>query len=160
MRNRSSYLVNRKIQLELGLLITSVVLALSSIIFAVYSKYTLNLFAEVSESVSPTQTARENGERDRMAAVIGLSAIGILSLGCIAFSLRRTHRVAGPLYRIELHLDRLLAGDFENRIRLRNQDELKAIAEKLNLLTDRLAANVGSPQGDVAPDGKVGRPGQ
>ena len=45
-----------------------------------------------------------------------------------------SHRVAGPLYRLEKDLDERIAGTKQGPIRLRQKDEFKALAEKLNKL--------------------------
>lgn len=62
-------------------------------------------------------------------------AIGILAfLGGIVI----THEVAGPLFAMNRHLDRVLAGELQSRIHLRKNAELQEIAEKLNQLTEKL----------------------
>jgi hypothetical protein len=53
-----------------------------------------------------------------------------LHFGCILLS----HGVAGPLYRIELTLDKLIQGEDVEYIHLRKDDELKELAEKINRL--------------------------
>jgi Na+/glutamate symporter len=45
-----------------------------------------------------------------------------------------SHRVAGPLYRLEKDLDERIAGTKHGPIRLRQKDEFKALAERLNKL--------------------------
>ena len=43
-----------------------------------------------------------------------------------------SHRIAGPLYRIEKDLDARIAGSAHGPIRLRRKDEFKLLVEKLN----------------------------
>lgn len=119
-------------------MVTTFALALASAIFAMYAKYSFALLVQVAESVNPALTASEVEDQARTAAILGLSGIGILALTCIAFSLRRSHRVAGPLRRVEAHIDQLLQGNFATRTRLRRSDELQVLAEKLNRLSERL----------------------
>jgi methyl-accepting chemotaxis protein len=54
-----------------------------------------------------------------------------------------THRVAGPFYRFEKTLDEMIEGDISSQIFLRQKDEGKALAQKINafnyVLGDKLA---------------------
>ena len=49
-------------------------------------------------------------------------------------SILLSHRIAGPLYRIELTLDKLIQGEDVGYLSLRKNDELKELAEKINRL--------------------------
>jgi len=50
----------------------------------------------------------------------------------VAFSIIFSHRIAGPIYRFEQTLDKLIQGEDVEYIRLRKNDELKGLAAKLN----------------------------
>ncbi|MCG8569213.1 MAG: hypothetical protein MJB14_03660 [Spirochaetes bacterium] len=45
-----------------------------------------------------------------------------------------SHRIAGPIYRIRISLDRMLAGDFDFKIQVRKKDFFIPIVEKLEQL--------------------------
>ena len=47
-------------------------------------------------------------------------------------ALEVSHRIAGPLYRLEKELDSLIAGTSRGPIKLRKHDEFKLLAEKIN----------------------------
>lgn len=49
-------------------------------------------------------------------------------------ALELSHRIAGPLYRIEKELDEMLQSGKRGPIKLRPKDELKSLADKLNRL--------------------------
>jgi methyl-accepting chemotaxis protein len=49
-----------------------------------------------------------------------------------------THRVAGPVYRMESDIDRVLSGQLHARVRLRRGDAFPGLAEKVNELIERL----------------------
>lgn len=53
------------------------------------------------------------------------------------FALGLSHRIAGPVWRIERELDERIAGTKHGPIRLRPKDELKSLAEKLNKLLNK-----------------------
>ncbi|MCD4678373.1 MAG: methyl-accepting chemotaxis protein [Desulfobacula sp.] len=61
----------------------------------------------------------------------------------IIVTLFLTHRVAGPFYRFERTLDEMIEGDISNKIILRQKDEGKDLAQKINafnfILEDKLS---------------------
>ena len=56
----------------------------------------------------------------------------------IIFSLIFSHRIAGPLYRLERVLYEVSKGNFNIKMYLRRKDELKDIAEIVNVTTENL----------------------
>lgn len=49
-----------------------------------------------------------------------------------------SHRIAGPVYRLEKDLERIANGDLSLRIKLRKKDELGSIAAGINRVLDRI----------------------
>ena len=49
----------------------------------------------------------------------------------LSLTLRETHRYAGPIYRIEMYLKKLCAGEDPGPLELRKKDHLKDIAQLL-----------------------------
>lgn len=49
-----------------------------------------------------------------------------------------SHKIAGPVYRIETDITRILEGEQGVRIRLRKNDKLTTLADKINDLLDKL----------------------
>ena len=49
-----------------------------------------------------------------------------------------SHRLAGPIFRLEKDLDRIIAGDHSVRIRFRTKDRLDNLAQKLNQVLEKL----------------------
>ena len=56
----------------------------------------------------------------------------------IIFSLRRSHKIAGPNMKITRFIDGITAGNFKDRVHLRSGDELQSISRALNNMLDRL----------------------
>ncbi len=48
-----------------------------------------------------------------------------------------THRIAGPVYRVQRDIDRVLAGEKGVRVRFRKGDSFPELAEKVNQLIER-----------------------
>ena len=69
-----------------------------------------------------------------LPAVFLSSAIVILSIGLatIVITLFASHKIAGPLYRIEEDIKEVAEGNLTKKFNLRESDELKALAESLD----------------------------
>ncbi len=65
-------------------------------------------------------------------------AIVVLILACASFSIYLTHRLAGPLYRLEQTAKELVGGNLSLRIRLRKGDQLQELAEVANEALENL----------------------
>ena len=75
-------------------------------------------------------------ERINGLLALTLPALALVILWC---ALVLSHRFAGPIERIENDLDRILAGEKHHRVRLRKNDDMKGIADRINALTRRLS---------------------
>lgn len=53
-----------------------------------------------------------------------------------------SHKIAGPIYRMERHLSEMASGNFSSHLVLRQGDELVSMADKLNHLSDILRVTV------------------
>ena len=58
-----------------------------------------------------------------------------------AFSVVFSHRIAGPVYRLERTLDELIQGEDVEHIHVRKHDELQGLIEKTNKLIDIMQAS-------------------
>lgn len=71
-----------------------------------------------------------------------INLIILVSLPIIFFliwliALELSHRISGPLFRIEKELDERIAGRGHGPIRIRTKDELKTLVDKINKLINR-----------------------
>ena len=75
-----------------------------------------------------------------IARINGLLAftLPLLALVILWCALVISHRFAGPIERLESDLDQILAGDKNHRVRLRKNDDLKGVADRVNALARRL----------------------
>ena len=53
-----------------------------------------------------------------------------------------SHKIAGPIYRIEKSISGMAAGDLSSHITLRRGDEMVSLADSVNRLTDSLALSI------------------
>ena len=67
-----------------------------------------------------------------------------------AFSIVFSHRIAGPIYRLEQTLERFIRGEDVEPVQVRRGDELKDFVEKINNVL-RMAKKTGSPTKKQTP---------
>ncbi len=79
-----------------------------------------------------------------LPSVLLSSAFVIISIGiaAIAITLFTSHRIAGPLYRIQKELEELSHGNLNVSFNLRPGDEVKALADTLNDMTSLFRRNI------------------
>lgn len=69
-----------------------------------------------------------------LTLIFSLIIITLLSWRALILS----HRIAGPIYRLEKELQNIAKGNFSIRIKFRKKDELKSIAEGINTILDEI----------------------
>lgn len=58
-----------------------------------------------------------------------------------------SHKIAGPLFRIERYVNNMTYGDFSSYIILRKGDELASLADRINQLIKTAKSNIGDHKG-------------
>lgn len=129
---QGKYIISYFIHIFLGSLVFAIILSLFSAktVTVMYNSYGLQL------GKTPVMIFREI-----LAAhwlIIVLAGI-VVVIGSMLF----THRIAGPLFKFERTLDRMITKDFSFTIYLRQNDEEKELAEKINHLLNMLSDNLG-----------------
>jgi methyl-accepting chemotaxis protein len=127
MTQRNKKLINPKFQLKL--VGTFFFLACISALFQVLL---LNLsLRELAPRLGESSEAMlllldELFRKNLMLAFIGLLPL-MLIVGVLV-----THRIAGPIYRMEKHLEALARGENPGECRIRKEDEFQELCERLN----------------------------
>lgn len=133
---RRRYLVKKGMQLRyLVLILTSALLPTVLIGICLYWL----IFSMMAEQLGVPESIAYNLlpviSRVNRILIIGLPILLLLMLG---WGLLLSHRIAGPIYRLERDLDRIAKeGDFSVRFKFRKKDELGSIAEGLNKVLER-----------------------
>ncbi|MCS7151203.1 MAG: hypothetical protein NZ928_02305 [Endomicrobia bacterium] len=81
---------------------------------------------------------------DKILARTNLRVAVVVIITMIFFavwSIFMSHRIAGPLYRINRELDKFLRGETDVNFKLRKKDELRSISEKLQVLIDKVLSD-------------------
>lgn len=145
MRKRKlrNYLVEPKFQIKFGLFFFGFGLFASTLTqFIVYLNYEkLSQQIGAAKHLSPADQVwiTENGQ-NVLLQQLGLLGL-IFALICFGFGIVITHRVYGPLRKINRFVHHLAEGDYSGFLILRTNDELKELARNLNTLCDRLKKN-------------------
>ena len=86
--------------------------------------------------------------------------VTIIGMATIAITLFTSHRIAGPLYRVAKDLEEVVSGNLMKKFSLRKADELKALAEGLNNLTQTLKDDVGEIKNGINEIDAILPPGE
>jgi methyl-accepting chemotaxis protein len=149
----------RMVALFLSVVVAGFLLFSAGLVFYYWGSYVSgdNLFKEIitlHKQVTRTLPAQESGTGKKETYTTTLDVPGvnrlelvlppilINNLAIMAFvifvGIFATHRIAGPVYRVEKEIDRVLAGEKGVRISLRKGDNFPALAGKVNKLIERL----------------------
>lgn len=78
-----------------------------------------------------------------------LITLFLVSAAAIAVTLFVSHKIAGPMYRIEKGLAAAGNGDLTHRINFRKKDQMRIMAENFNTMTERLAGKISEIETEV-----------
>ena len=87
-----------------------------------------------------------------LPAVLLSGAIAVMIIGAatVVVTLFTSHRIAGPLYRVEKDIKEVASGNLNVKIHLRQSDELKALASALGNMVQSLKKNVSEAKSIVS----------
>lgn len=71
-----------------------------------------------------------------------LVVIVLVGAAAILVTLFVSHKIAGPLYRLKKAMEQLSEGDFKAEVKLRQQDQLKDLADTFNTMVRKLKAKL------------------
>jgi hypothetical protein len=127
MRGPRNYLIKRRLQL--GLTLRFLLLTVIFSLFIGFEVY-ITVWPVVSEFIP--EGLMDHVWRQILFRLIFFAIPAVFVI--VALSIVFTHRVAGPLYRLEQILDRLIGGEDVEPANLRKGDELQDLAAKINAL--------------------------
>ena len=138
---RRQYLIKKEFQLQLILkfcLLLLIGVVLSTTILFMVSGDTL------TTSFQHSRLMIRNTNIAILPSVIytNLITLGLISIASAIVTLFVSHRIAGPLYRIEAEVKEIGEGDLTRKISLRKKDQTVALAESVNTMTASLHRKV------------------
>jgi methyl-accepting chemotaxis protein len=138
---RRQYFIKKEFQFKFILRFCLLILAgviVSTILLLFFSQDTL------TSSFQHSRLVIENTSKAILPALIytNLITLGLVSFATIIVTLFVSHKIAGPLFRLEKELKEIGEGDLTKKVRLRDKDQLTSMAESLNKMTHSLHDNI------------------
>ena len=134
---RRTLMVNRRVQLRfISLLLLQMSFILSALGILIHSHVTRT--AEIAEAVpfvdTHTRMAIQNELIDNIHGfyVRSLVLIAVTAAVMILFGLLASHKLAGPVVKLQHYLNAVADGDYSQRIAFRHKDHLEPFAESIN----------------------------
>jgi len=138
---RKRYLIAAKFQLKYAGLILLLMFAIAGLCAYVVYYTTLVLLGEKLANVYP------QGQLVHIVKTVNirlLASMVLVSPMVVAFGILLSHKIAGPMYRIERFLNDMAAGDYTTRLTLRKSDEFTGLAAAINNVLDSVKSVVGN----------------
>ncbi len=143
---RTHYFTSVQFQLRyIGLILMCMFIAAGVCTYTVYCTGTA-IFAEKLSTIYP---------QGRLVALINsvnysiLMNILLLIPAIAMIALYLSHKIAGPIYRIERYLSDMATGKLMTHITLRKGDEFGGVAAKINVLTDSLRQTISNQRASL-----------
>jgi methyl-accepting chemotaxis protein len=135
IQKRRIYYIEKKFQTKYILLTIFLLLTYTfAFIIIIFSPYILTLYLDF-------YSLSEKAEAARTLLLLhskvwpGIGAV-ILLFGAVSIFI--THKIAGPLYRLKKSISEITEGNLDVKIKLRKRDDLKDLAEHVNMLAEEL----------------------
>jgi len=140
VKMRTNYIIKGKLQLKY-IAATLIIIILASTITGVTIYQTgWPLMEEKLEKVYPQYRLTPIMKTIRGKLISNLILMTPL---LIILSIFLSHKIAGPIYRLETDIGELSKGNLRKRVRLRKGDELKTIAGQINNLASTMDRTIG-----------------
>ena len=129
---RLQYLVNKDVQLKyMGLVGIPLLILLGTLYYIMY--YAMFNQMLIPEGVAATIVPAMKRVNSIMLFLLPISFFIVLRAALVY-----SNRIVGPFPRLERELDRVLAGDYSIRLKLRDKDALNDFVEKVNELLEKI----------------------
>jgi hypothetical protein len=145
-RQLKNYLLNLRYQLKFTLTIVGISAALTGGLgyFVMYKAHEASRLVEV-RAMDPTddlaqQLAQQFARNDRLLTIVLIAFGLLLSVILTAYGIVLTHKVAGPLFKVTLYLDKMRDGKLGIVYNLRKGDELVDFFDHFKSAHDALRA--------------------
>jgi len=136
---RRRYLVKKKLQFKYLLFVLLAMLIPTIVVGA--ALYYLIWETIAAEIAVPEAIAAALVPALEKVNVILIISVPLVFAVILLFSVFISHRIAGPVYRLEKEMKKIADGDYLRRIKLRSNDELQEIAEGINSVLEHFAGS-------------------
>lgn len=128
---RQKYLVNKNVQFRyMGLVAVPLVLLLAALYYLIYySVFNQILIPEAIATILLPAMKKVN--------IVAGGAMPIFLFAILRTALVYSNWIVGPIPRLERELDKVIAGNYSIRIKARDNDELKSLVDKINMVLEK-----------------------
>ena len=131
-RKRRKYLVKKITQFRyMGLVAIPLITLLVALYYLIY--YSVFNQMLIPEAIVTTLLPAMK----KVNVTVAITGPILLSL-ILRTALVYSNRIVGPVPRLERELDKVIAGDYSVRIKARDNDELKALINKINMVLEKV----------------------
>jgi len=146
---RQHYFINKKFQFSFILKFCLLVLlgaALSIGLIFFLSRDTL------TSSFNDSKLVIESTASAMLPAVLmsNIIVFALVAIAVIVVTLFISHKIAGPLYRLEQGFTAVIEGDLEHRIHFRKKDQVGVLADRFNEMTESIQRRLNEIKKEVA----------
>lgn len=137
---RTQVLIEPYKQLRFGVVFIILNLIFATAMLLVFGYYLWDVFGAISEYFKlDTEQSMMTGRKFLVPLTAGIVLFTLFIISTLYVSVRYTHQMYGPLVSIRRFVDEILAGKNPAPIKLRANDQLHDLVDRLNLLSDSLA---------------------
>lgn len=134
-----SWFVEPYKQVRLGLMFLLVNFVFAALIISVFGYYVIDMYSAVATYFKLSGAESQvTMQKFGVPMAMGVGLIFLFIVTTLMVSVRYTHHIYGPLVSIHRYLDDVLGGRAPGPIQLRESDQLKDLATKLNQMAERL----------------------
>lgn len=151
---RRRYFINRKFQIEFSLRFL-LIIAVAAI--AVMLLFFYNSRGTLTAGYSGTEVKLLQTSVYFLPSLI-ISTIVIAIFACLTGTMVMillSHRLAGPLFRFQASLDELRSGKMTLRINLREKDQFKDLADRVNALAEVMDGKIGDIKDQASKTARI-----
>jgi signal transduction histidine kinase len=116
------------------------IIFISSVIYPLTINDLFHSFTEHLGNQAPEITNQLEQQKTALIVILVLWQIGFISLAFIS-CIFMTHKVAGPMYKVQQYLATIRDGDFNGKLFFRNGDYFHEVAEDLNETFETIQEN-------------------
>ena len=131
-RKRRRYLVKKDMQFRyMALVFIPLIMLLAGLYYLMY-------YAVLSQILIPEGIIVMLLPAMKKVNIVVAVSLPVILLLILRISLIYSNRIVGPIPRIEKEIDKVLAGDYSLRLKVRDKDELNKFVKKINMLLDKI----------------------
>lgn len=132
---RKQYITHKKYQFRMLGVLLSVVLVGTLVMTFVTHYLLLSSIVDFTSVHGRPPTGKELIVTSFKPLIIIIPAIFLILAAIVIFI---SHKIAGPLYRLKMYMDKVSKGDLSVKLKFRDHDEIHDVAESFNDMVESL----------------------